>query len=165
MPIWFAARPAPGASSIVSTRSSSRRWIDASIRVTFFAFSRRTGCSKVRIGRTMELDFTRGPIGPNLLDDPARANHDVAPLARAMARVGLDPAWPDAEAHPPPAFRARVLAEREVSSALETIALQRQLPTVLAAETVNEGGRRAHHAYAVDPLFQQAGRECLRRLA
>src|SRR5207253_3510663 len=54
---------------------------------------------------------------------------------------------------------------REVSSALETIALQRQLPTVLAAETVNEGGRRAHHAYAVDPLFQQAGGECLRRLA
>src|SRR5438128_10726880 len=54
---------------------------------------------------------------------------------------------------------------REVSSALETIALQRQLPTVLAAETVNAGGRRAHHAYAIDPLFHQAGDDCLRRLA
>src|SRR5437879_516136 len=117
MPIWFAARPAPGASSIVSTRSASRRWIDASMRVTFFAFSRRTGCSKVRIGRTMELDFTRGPIGPNPLDDPARANHDVAPLDLAIAPVGLDPAWPEPEEHPSASHLARVPAHRRGKTA------------------------------------------------
>src|SRR5438132_753753 len=94
------------------SRWPSRRWIDASMHVTCLAFSRRTGCSKVRIGRTMELDFTRGPIGPNLLDDPARANHDVATLDLAIAPVGLDPAWPEPEEHPPLAFLARVPAHR-----------------------------------------------------
>jgi hypothetical protein len=50
-PIWFAARPTPGASRIVSSMSSSSRCRLESKLETRFVRSRRIGWSAVRMGR------------------------------------------------------------------------------------------------------------------
>src|SRR5690348_18482852 len=49
--------------------------------------------------------------------------------------------------------------------ALEAVALQRDLPTVLAPQTMDEGRRRTHHTDALDAILQQARGDRLRRLA
>src|ERR1700736_960298 len=51
-PTWGAARPTPGAATMVSTMSSISWRMLLSTRATRFAFWRRIGASWVRIGRT-----------------------------------------------------------------------------------------------------------------
>src|SRR5207237_6729714 len=52
--------------------------------------------------------------------------------------------------------KAPVLAAwREVAGALEAVAFERHLPTVLAPQAVDERGRRAHDADAFDAVFEQ----------
>src|SRR5205823_12395483 len=53
----------------------------------------------------------------------------------------------------------------QVPSALEAETLQRDLPTVFAAEAMNESGRRAHDANAFHVGLEQPGRDRLRGLA
>src|SRR6266852_5943203 len=110
--------------------------MDVSTRATFFAFSRSTGCSKLRIGRraTRSILPARTSISSSL-------RHRVDVVAPAPS------------------------ARREVSGALQTAAFQRHLPPVLAPQAVDEGRRRPHHANPFDTLPQEAARELLRGLS
>src|SRR5882762_4111661 len=134
-PIWFAARPAPGASSMVSVRSSSSLWIDTSTRATFFAFSRRTGCSNVRIGRTTSSIL---PVDRSI---SIALRHRVHVVAPALA------------------------PRRQVARPLQPASLQRDLPAIFATQPMDECRRRAHHADAFDPLLQESSGQRFRRLA
>ena len=87
-PTWLAAMPIPGASRIVSSMSSSRRWSDASNCVTFLARSRRIGSSAVRMRRmTMPALYRCGGLEQRLRID-VDGNAGRAP-ARAQRRARL----------------------------------------------------------------------------
>src|SRR5450756_463077 len=107
-PIWLAASPAPGASSMVSTRSSRSRWMDVSTRGTFRAFWRRTGCSTVRSGRTTSGILPR--VGLRLRQ-PARIAHDKPAFQLVVTAVRLDAGWAQAVEGPSLPHSARVPAD------------------------------------------------------
>jgi hypothetical protein len=52
-----------------------------------------------------------------------------------------------------------------VARAFQSVTLERDLPAVLAAQPVDEGGRRSHYADTLDALAQERAGDGVRRLA